>query len=334
MTLSVKLTREEAAKMSQRLQACLGIAVKKLYDTIYDDREILSNPASADSLALFHAEERLKRYPVEGLQGDALLQRLQEMAQSVDHGFRILRQFGPSDGGKIADRFVEANQGLVTKFVRRYAHINYLSREELKQIGQLGLCHATLRFNPAKGKFSTVACWWIRSFITRGLTETGRLIRLPVATVSQASAIGRTRRQFWQQHGRSPSFDELAEAVDLSPERLLEVLPHTKPTRSFDAKVFENKAPSTDAATADVVSPESAIMRRQIAFALEVQMDRLSPMEQDVLACQLNLRDDDQHLSFEKLGALYGYSHEGIRKMYRRTLAKLKESLGPDFRPD
>lgn len=336
-TNSSRLSGEEQAEMAQRLQICLGLAAERLYTIISADHEILSDTSKADPLAVCRAEERRKLYSGGGLRGARLKHHLKKLTQSVDYGFRILRHYGPPDGGAIADRFVKANQGFVTKIVKRYRHIDFLPYRDLKQIGQLGLCTATLRYDPQSGTFSNFAYWWIKSFISRGLTETGRLIRLPVATIRQAADIERSRRLFFQKHGRPPSIDELAEAVKLPRSRLNEVLPHMKKPWSLDARIKKYKSDvetSYDLTPSDELSPEAAITVRQIRSALETHLERLSPMEREILVCQLNLRGEKRHQSFEQLAKRFNYSHEGIRKMYNRTLDKLREWLGPDFRLD
>jgi RNA polymerase primary sigma factor len=333
-TNSSRLSGQEESDMAQRLQMCLGHATTHLYTVICDDRKILSDSTYADSDAFRSADERRRLYPVGELTDESLRRRLITLSQAVDHGFKILRNFGPTDGGAIADRFVEANQGLVGKVSQRYRRLDFLAGRDLKQIGQLGLCQATLRFNPESGKFSSFAFWWIKSFITRALTETGRLIRLPVATVRQAGAIDRTRSLFWQRHGRSPSLDELSAAVDILPSRLLEILPHMKRPGSLDARTSgcdDDSATSYDFKHSDALSPAEVVTGRQLSSVLEAHLSRLTPMERDIVICQLDLREDGCQESFYTLGERYSYSHEGIRKMYKRAIAKLKEWLGPDF---
>lgn len=333
-TSASRLTPEDEVKMGLRLQACLDLAAKNLYRIIRSDRKILADRAKADSPEFLSAEERFKRFAVNGLDDGSLGRHLHALTQEVDHGFRILKKYGPPEGGAIADRFVEANQGLVGMIARRYAGAGLLSGQELMQIGQLGLILATLRYDPTTGRFSSFAYWWIKHFISRGLADIGRLIRLPVETVRMACDIEKEQRRSWQMHGRPPPLDELAKAVDRPLARVLEVMPHLRRPISIDAP---NKDCEGDGATShrimasDALSPEAAVTERQTSLALQEHLARLAPMEQELIVSHLDLHEGSRRRSLDELGRRYGYSREGIRKVYLRALDKLRTWLRRDY---
>ena len=156
-------------------------------------------------------------------------------------------------GDAATEQFINSNLRLVVSIAKRYQS-SELPLLDLVQEGNLGLIHAVSKFDWRKGfKFSTYATWWIKQAISRGIDNTGRTIRLPVHAGDQVRRLLRTKRQIEGQTGRTPTFAELAQAMDISERQVIELLQQGSEPVSLDSRV----GPEGESELGDIVADVS-----------------------------------------------------------------------------
>lgn len=227
---------------------------------------------------------------------------------------------------RLRNRFVRANLRLVVSVARRFHHYR-LPLIDLIQEGNLGLIKSVHRFDHRKGfRFSTYAHWWIRQAIERAIMNKGAQVRLPVHVFDQRREVQKAARYLSQSLGREPSNEELAEALGMPMEKLLEILQAVpREPVSLDDPIGDDEDRTLGETICDDedASPDERVISKAEARLVRRVLDRLSPMEVDIIRRRFGL-DDDEDETLEAIGKSYNLSRERVRQIQVQGLKKME----------
>jgi len=322
----------ETAEEERELVEDEGFVVSDTDDTDEPEQQVMVAGATADpvkdylkqigKVALLNAEQevQLAKRIEAGLFADE-----QITEGNVDPADLDDYEWIAEDGRRAKNHLLEANLRLVVSLAKRYTGRGMLFLD-LIQEGNLGLIRAVEKFDYTKGyKFSTYATWWIKQAITRAMADQARTIRIPVHMVEVINKLARVQRQMLQDLGREPTPAELAEELDMTPEKVVEVQKYGREPISLHTPLGEDG----DSEFGDLIEDSEAVVPAEaVNFTLLQEqlhdvLDTLSDREAGVVSMRFGLTDG-QPKTLDEIGKVYGVTRERIRQIESKTMSKLR----------
>ncbi|HML21212.1 MAG TPA: sigma-70 family RNA polymerase sigma factor [Aggregatilinea sp.] len=254
-------------------------------------------------------------------------EQLEEFGDALDWDTRDELYRLVNDGDAAQEYLVRANARLVISVAKKYIGrgVHFL---DLIQEGNIGLIRAARKFEYQRGhKFSTYATWWIRQAVSRAVADQGRTIRVPVHMGDQINRLRRTSNRLMQDLGRDPTMDEIAAAMETTPDKVEDLIEISRRPVSLESPIEEDADSEFGDFIEDQTTPQPTevvtanLLREHLAQALE----RLPEREAHILQLRYGLADGETH-TLEEVGREIGVTRERVRQLEAQALNRLRHS--------
>lgn len=229
---------------------------------------------------------------------------------------------------KARQQMIQANLRLVVKIAHDYSNFG-LPLLDLISEGNIGLIKAVERFDPDKGgKLSTYAAWWIKQSIKRALANQSKTIRLPVHLVDKIAKMRRMALALQEELGREPNNDELAYAMEMSPNKIAHLKSVSVRPSSLDAPVGEDESTQLGELVGDenAISPFDSLRGKSLISDVNEMIDALEPREADIIRLRFGL-GGERPLTLEEVGQHFNITRERVRQLQNMALQRMRREM-------
>jgi RNA polymerase primary sigma factor len=305
--------------------------------TLLDSQERLASATEADPLAFYL--KQISVYPLLTVDEEQQIGRaIQELREEITTAYEAKEA-----GGTIRpveeqlrtqkNRMINSNLRLVVSIAKKYQHRG-LGLLDLIDEGNIGLIEAVERFDYTRGcRFSTYATWWIRQAIIKALADKGRVIRIPVHMLNTIKKCYFVAKQLTQDLGRDPDSSEVSRYLDMSANKVSEVMQLSQETTSLDVTVDEDNFTRLS----DLIEDESSAQPFDLVFHVTLQdtitevLKQLSQREMKIIQLRFGLSGEGP-FTLEETGKYLGITRERVRQIQEKAIRKLREiSVMQDF---